>query len=326
MELHWHWLALALGFLGSAFFSGIETGLISLNRVRLRHQVERKNRRAITISGFVENTDRLLGITLIGNNLANVIVAISATTLAAALIGPGYAVGLVATIVVSVMLVIVGEIVPKTLFRHYSFRLCLAFADLLAAVAWLFAPMVALLGLLMRAISRTSKGAEASRSFFVTREELKLLAKEGEAEGALTSEERQMIHGVFDFPHKTVYDVMVPLSRTVTVAPDTGVGELRDISQRTGFARFPVRDGGKLIGVVNVYEVLFKSSATDADLVKDYVHQSPVVFSTERIDRVLPRLRASRNPISIVVNPEGQHVGIITIEDIVEEIVGDVEG
>jgi len=73
-------------------------------------------------------------------------------------------------------------------------------------------------------------------------------------------------------------------------------------------------------------EVLFDATATDADLVKDYVHQSPVVFSTERIDRVLPRLRASRNPISIVVNPEGQHVGIITIEDIVEEIVGDVEG
>lgn len=314
------------GVAGSAFFSGMETGLISLNRVRLRHLVEQKNRRAIMLNRFIENMDRLLGTTLLGTTVTDVIAAVFASALFTRFLGLGYGAELAATIVVTALVLIFGEIVPKTVFRHYPHRLCMTLADALAAAAWVFAPLVALLGILMRAITRLAGGGEQPRSLFVTREELKHLAKEGEVEGALTSEERQMIHGVFDFPHKKVHDVMVPLARSVTVALDTGVDELRNISQRTGFARFPVRDGDKLIGVVNAYEVLFDATATAADLVKDYMHQSPVVFSTERIDRVLPRLRASRNPISIVVNPEGQHVGIITIEDIVEEIVGDVEG
>ncbi len=326
MVIFWHLVAIFLGVLASAFFSGIETGLISLNRVRLRHEVERKNRRAMILNMFLEDTERLLGTTLIGNNLANVLVAVSATALAAHLIGGGYRVGLAATIVASAILLILGEIVPKTLFRHYSHRLSTTFADVLNAMAWLFAPLVALLGLLMRAIVRVGGRAEPPKSFFVTREELKHLAKEGEAGGALTAEEREMIHGVFDFPHKTVYEVMLPLSRTVTVARNTTIEEMFDISQRTGFARFPVREGDKLIGIVNVYEILFENGGRDNKTVEHLMRKPQFVVSTDRINRVLPVLRAGRNPISVVVNPEGKHVGIITIEDILEEIVGEVEG
>src|SRR5258706_4871873 len=301
MDLIWYVLLIDVSVLASAFFAGMETGLISLNRLRLRHQVERKNRRAVVLNGFVENTDRLLGTTLFGTNLSHVVVAVSTSVLAERLFGRHHAVEQIATLTAAALLVILGEIVPKTLFRHYPYRLCILFADALAAMAWLFAPFVAVFGVLMRAIS----GAELTRSFFVTREELKSLAKEGEVEGALSSEEREMIHGVFDFPHKTVYDVMVPLARTVTVAPETAVTELYEISKRTGFARFPVRDADKLVGVVNVYELLFDAPAPANAPVKEFIRKSPVVFSTERIDRVLPRLRASRNPISIVVDPEG---------------------
>jgi CBS domain containing-hemolysin-like protein len=160
----------------------------------------------------------------------------------------------------------------------------------------------------------------------VTREELKHLAKEGEAGGALTADEREMIDGVFDFPYKTVYDVMLPISRTVTVVRDTPVTELFEVSQRTGFARFPVRDGDRIVGVVNVYEILFEDAGTDGKTTGQLMQKPQFVASTERVNRVLPVLRAGRHPISIVVSPEGKHVGILTIEDIVEEIVGDVEG
>ena len=326
MLLIWSLVLIALGVLASAFFSGIETGLISLNRVRLRHEVERKNRRAIILNVFVENTERLLGTTLVGTNLANVLVAVLASSLATRAFGENTWVGLVATVVASSLLLIFGEIVPKTLFRHYAHRLCMTCADLLNAAAWLFAPVVALLGFLMRVVMRISGGAEQPRSFFVTREELKLLAKEGEAGGALTAEEREMIHGVFDFPYKTVHEVMVPLSRTVTVTQETSVAELFDISQRTGYARLPVREGHKIVGVANVYEILFESSANHGKTVRELMQKPQFVLSTERINRVLPVLRASRNPISIVLQPEGRPLGIITIEDIVEEIVGDVEG
>ena len=326
MALYWYWLAIFVGVLASAFFSGIETGLISLNRVRLRHEVEHRNRRAMILNTFVENTERLLGTTLIGTNLANVVVAVSASVLATHVFGANALIGLAATVVASSVLLIVSEITPKTLFRHYTHRLCMTCADVLNATAWLFAPLVGLFGVLMRAIARVGKRAEQPRSFFVTREELKQLAKEGEAGGALTTDERQMIDGVFDFPYKTVHEIMVPLSRTVTVARDTPIRELFEISQRTGYARLPVREGDKISGVVNVYEILFENVARDGKTARELMQNAQFVRSTDRIDRILPVLRASRNPISVVINPEGQHLGIVTIEDIVGEIVGDVEG
>lgn len=327
MTIFWYITFIVFGILGSAFFAGAETGLISLNRVRLRHEVERKSRRAIILTGFVENNERLLGTTLLGTNFANVLVGVFASALAAHLLGhKNFWLDFAATIVASSILLIIGEIVPKTLFRHYAYRLCMSVADVLNASAWLFAPVVGLLSILMRAITRAGSSDESPKSVFVTREELKYLAKEGEAGGALSAEERQMIHGVFDFPSKTVYEAMIPLARAVTVSRDTMIPELFDISQRTGFARFPVREADKVVGIVNVYEILFENVAANGKTAGDLMRKPQFTLSTERVNRALPVLRAGRHPISIVVGPEGKHVGIITIEDIVEEIVGDVEG
>ncbi|MCG3149308.1 MAG: hypothetical protein PCFJNLEI_02768 [Verrucomicrobiae bacterium] len=327
MEYLWLFIAFDIGLIGSAFFSGMETGLISLNRLRLRHEVERKNRRAIIINGFVENSERLLGTTLAGNNLCNVVLAVASSALTLRLFGDGFAIDITTTLVSAAVVLVVGEIVPKTLSRRYSHRVCLTFADVLNVIAWVLAPLVWLLGMLMRLLSRLSgSGSAKPASFFVSREELKHLAKEGEAGGALTAEERQMIHGVFDFPYKTVAEVMVPLARAVTVAPATGLQELFDISQRTGYARLPVREGDKIIGMVNVYEILFQGTAPTGKTARELMQKPQFILATDRINRVLPVLRASRNPISIVLSPEGRPAGLITIEDIVEEIVGDVEG
>ena len=327
METLWLSFTIGFGLIACAFFAGMETGLISLNKVRLRHEVERKNRRAILINGFVENTERLLGTTLAGSTLCSVLIAVAASALAVRWFGEGFAIDLTTMLVSSAVVLVVAEIAPKSLFRQYPHRLCLTFANLLNAAAWLLAPVVWLIGELMHLLARLSgHNGDQPASFFVTREELKHLAKEGEAGGALTAEERRMIHGVFDFPYKTAHEIMTPLARTVTVAPTTGTAELFDISQRTGYARLPVRDGDRILGVVNVYEILFNAVIPEGKIAQDLMQKPQCVLSTDRINRVLPVLRASRNPMCIVVNPEGRAIGIITIEDIVEEIVGDVEG
>ncbi|HUI05722.1 MAG TPA: hemolysin family protein [Verrucomicrobiae bacterium] len=326
MSAFWLIIAILAGILASALFSGVETGLISLNRLRLRHEVERKNRRAVILNTFVENSERLLGTTLIGNNLANVLMAVAASALATQRFGTSYAVGLAATFMASALLLIFGEIVPKTLFRHYPHRLCMTLADALEGAAWLFAPFVAVFGVLMRLIAGVGRSDQAPKSVFVTREELKYLAKEGEGAGALTAEEREMIHGVFDFRSKTVFEAMIPIARTVTVSPGTPVRELFDLTNRTGFARFPVREADRIVGIVNVYEILFETKNPDDMTAGQLMRKPQFIVSTERIDRALPALRASHQPVSVVVNPEAKHIGIISIEDIVEEIVGDVEG
>ena len=327
MEVLRDLLVILIGIMASAFFAGAETGLISLNRIRLRHEVERKHRRALILTGFVENSERLLGTTLFGTNLANVLVGVFASALATRLFGSGnFWAGFATAIVASGLLLVFGEIVPKTLFPHYSHRLCMTIADALNAIAWLCSPLVLFVGFFMHLFLRVGGGAEAPKSFFVTREELKQLAGEGEAGGALSADEREMIDGVFDFPYKTAYDVMVPMSKTVTATRDMPVAELIGLSQSTGFARFPVRDGEKIIGVVNVYEILFENTGSAVRTAGDLMQKPQFVASTERVNRLLAVLRASRHPICIVVSPEGKHVGIVTIEDIVEEIVGDVEG
>lgn len=326
MDLFWGLIILEFGILASAFFSGYETGLISINRVRLQHLVERQNRRAAVLASFVNRPDKLLGTTLIGNNIANVLVSVLATSLLASVFGLGYQSELVAVVIVSCVVLIFGEIVPKTLFRRYAHRLCLTFVDVLNVCAWLFAPGVVLLGGAMRWLQRLGSGGPPRSSLSVTREELKHLAREGEVGGELSGEEREMILGVFDFPFKTVFEVMVPLARTVTVSRDTTVAELLEVSERTGFARFPVRDGRQIVGVANVYEALFDPHVDGSRTTESLMRPPQQVLSTERINHVLPRLRASRLPLSVVINPEGQHVGIVSLEDIVEEIVGDVEG
>lgn len=312
--------------LASSFFAGYETGLISLNRVRVHHQAQRNDRRSIILERFVSQTDRLLGTTLAGNNLANVLVSIFTTSLFVRCLGGSAIVEIAADIVVSVVVLVLGEIAPKSLFRRYPHRLCRSFADLLNAAAWLFAPLVLLLSLFMRLLARLGHAPDQRARFSVTREELKHLAREGEVGGELSAEERRMIQGVFDFPFKTVYEVMVPLNRTVTVSRDTTTTELQEIAQRTGFGRLPVRDGAQLVGVVNVYEILFGLAGQSGGSAEELIHEPLRVLSTERINHVLPRMQHRRIPLSIVINPEGQHVGIITIEDILEEIVGEVEG
>jgi putative hemolysin len=326
-DVFWTLALILVGLTCSAFFSGTETGLISLNRLRLRNEVERKNRRAMILNGFVENSERLLGTTLMGNTLANVIFSVALSVLVVRLAGE-LTIGLdvAVTIIASVTLLILGEIVPKTLFRTYAHRLCMVCADALAVFAWLFTPVVVLLGVVMRAMAGLGRKQQRPPSFFVTREELKHLAREGEGAGALTTDERVMIHGVMDFPFKTVFEVMVPLSHTITVSRESTAAEVLKISERTGYARFPVREGDRLVGVVNVYDLVFDEHPQPDRPAASVMRPPQFVISTQRVNHALPTLRAARNPMCIVVNPGGQHLGIVTIEDIVEEIVGDVEG
>lgn len=326
MEFIVYIVVIGFAVLASAFFAGYETGLISLNRMRLHHEAQRNDRRAQILEAFINNPDRLLGITLTGANISHVMISVFATALFVKWMGEGFGVEFAAELFISAIVLVLGEIVPKTLFRRYPHRLCITLADVLSAAAWFLAPIVLVLSMLMRFVARVSRPDGRRRTFSVTREELKHLAREGEVDGELTADEREMILGVFDFPFKTIFEVMIPLGRTVTVGRDTTVADLLAISDRTGYARFPVRDGAEIPGIVNVYEILFDPAATGDKTIAQYMRKPPVVVATERVNRLLPRLRASRTPLSVVINPEGQSIGIVSIEDIVEEIVGEVEG
>jgi putative hemolysin len=327
MNPFWMLVFAALAIVGSAYFAGLETGLISLNRIRLRHLVEKGNRRAQILHSFLQNPERLLATTLLGTNFSNVLVAVLAASAARHLVPHRGVAEAIATVVSATLLLIFGEIVPKSLFRQYSHRMCMAAAPSLFWIGKMLAVPVAVLNFITRGLQKSFRMPESGQSPFITRDELKALAHEGETGGELTPEERQMIHSVFDLRAKTVADVMVPMTKTRAVTPQTVGKEIAELSVQSGFSRFPVLDDGKAVGIVNIFQLLFDTFEQSAAKTAAELMQKPqIIAATEPVDRALPRLRASRTPLAIVADAHGNHIGIVTIEDLVEEIVGDVEG
>ncbi|CAN5355251.1 hypothetical protein BH20VER3_BH20VER3_11120 [soil metagenome] len=308
------WFAIFVCWIVSFIFGGIEAGLLSLDQVRLRHQVKLRNRSAILLDQLLKQPERLLATILLVTNLADIAGLLLLTKKMVSLLGTaGYPVALL--VAGPIYLFLLG-VLPKSLFRRFPYRALAAFAGLLVFTSRLLWPVLesgARLGQLFR---RT----EAPPRLFAAREDLKQLTVESERQGALTSAERAMIHNVVDFRTVKVSDVMVPRPQVVEASPETTVPELLVLSARTGMDRVPIiTQHGSALGLVNVFDVLI-DSARPRDL-RDYSEH--VVSSTEGESayRIIRRLRAAHATLAAVVDQEGRFTGIVTLEDLVRRLI-----
>ena len=316
------WLAV-ICLIATMFFSAAEMSFIAANRLRLRHLAEEGNRVASDYLEAFRNPARVLSTAMMGVTVAHII-ASSAVTFAL-LPRFGAAAALVATAALTPAMLVFGEIIPKAVAREWATQLILTLYRPLVWASMLLTPFVAFsqatVGLLLRAVG----GSQANDRQFVSREELKNLLQMEPGEASVTTQEAEMIDNIFDLGDTTVRAVMVPLVDVVMVPETATVMEAVGLVQQRGFSRLPVFGEREttIVGVVTAMDLL-RGGAT-ARTVRDLMRQPLYVPESKRIDDLLREMQKSRVHLAVVVDEYGGATGIVTLEDVVEEIVGEIE-
>lgn len=301
----------------SGLFAGLETGVVSLNRVRLRVRARRNDASAQALLRLLHRPERVLSTFLVGNTLCNVGGGALATTWAVERLHDETAGSLLATLVMSALLLVGSEVAPKAYFRIRAESAVPRFLWFIRAAEVLFYPVVwAVTGLLGWFTGRSG------RSAFVTREELRQLVRE--AGGGLGIREQRMLQSVFDFGRTIIREVMIPLPEVVSIPETASPADLLDILRRHRYTRVPVYRNrvDTIVGMVNVFTVL--QDAEPSGSIASHVRPIHVVPETSRIQHVLVELQRRRETMALVVNEFGTCIGIVTVEDIVEEIMGEL--
>jgi CBS domain containing-hemolysin-like protein len=304
----------------SFFFNGIESGLLSINPVRLRQNVKRRVLAAMRLDRLLQRPERLLVTVLLCTNAADIIGLLLLTRQLVQRYG---SLGFLYTMVVAlpVYLFLLG-VLPKALFRRFPFRALARLAGVLEFLTALLSPLLSLgawIGSFF--MPRAQKGQSR---LFAAREELKQITTQSEHEGALTSTERAMIHNVVDFRGVKVRDVMVPAEKVVAMKTDTPVDEAVRMSATAGVDRVPVLGAdGQPRGLLNVLDVLLDKDGNRS--LAHHMRRIVMAADQEPAYRIVQRLRAARLGLAAVLDHEQQFCGIVTIEDLVRRLVSSTE-
>ena len=309
------WPVIFVCWVVSFVFAGIEAGLLSLDQVRLRHQVKLRNRAAIALDRLLKKPQRLLATVLLVTNFSDIAGLLLLTRKLVMSFGTtGY---LVALLVAGPVYLFLLGVLPKSLFRRFPYRALAALAGLLVFTSRLLWPVLELGSQIGHLLFRHQK---ATPRLFAAREDLKQLTVESERQGALTPAERAMIHNVVDFRMVKVADVMVPLPRIVTVNPQTTIPEFLQLSAKTGIDRIPViTENGNALGLVNVFDVLLDENP--APELRHYTRRIVSATESESAYRIIRRLRAARLSLAAVLDERQRLTGIVTVEDLIRRLV-----
>ena len=328
-------LAVLICLVLSAFYSGSETALVSVNKIRINQLVESENTRASIIHRLVESPQRMLALTLVGTNLANVLIAQLGEGLVVRGL-PNLAVslqGLIATVGITTLLLIFGEILPKTIFRVKADALALRYAYLLRLSEFVLAPLIYFVQTLTQFIVKLIDRGASTPSPDAQREELRLLATMGERSGNLHTGQRRMIHSLLNLQDRTVEQVMVPLVDIVAIERNTKCEDFLQIAADTGFSRIPVYEEQiyNIVGIVNLLDVIYSDVESDArekpapfpNTIEPFIRSVLHVPESKDINALLKEIQHTRHTMVFAVNEYGGTVGLVTVEDLVEEIVGE---
>ncbi|HEY6102955.1 MAG TPA: hemolysin family protein [bacterium] len=322
----WTYIALLVLLGISAWLSAAETALLAANRARIQQLDEAGDRRARTVRRLLEKPGRLLTTLLAGDNIVNVAATVLATSVILGVYGWPRGV-LYAIIGIALMLLIFGEIVPKTIAAKYADRLALAVARPLAALSVVLEPVVRLLSALGAIVVRPLGGRVNLNSPLVTEEEIRELVKVGEEEGVIEQTEREMIHSIFEFGDTVAREVMVPRIDMACLADtETVAGALRLIRTEQ-HSRLPVYHGtiDQIVGIVHVKDLLtaMQDDRSEAP-VKEVARPAYFIPESQPLARLLREFRRRKTQMAIVVDEYGGTAGLVTTEDLLEEIVGPI--
>ena len=305
----------------SAFFSASETAFSSLNLIRLRSRVDAGDKNAARTLDLAEKFDRLLSTILIGNNIVNIAAASLGTVLFSTLVGPVYG-PTVSTVALTVIVLIFGEITPKGLAKEMPETLAVAFSPILRALVTLFTPLNFVFGKWKDFLARRFHSDERDT---VTEGELVTMVSEAEKDGEITDRESELIRSAISFDDVEVEDVLIPRVDVVAVADDADLEQVADLFADSGYSRLPVYHEtiDNIIGVVHEKDYFVAARRGETELEKLI---APALYTTpgSRISQLMGTMRESKHHMAIVVDEYGGTAGIVTLEDILEELVGEI--
>ena len=302
-----------------------ETALTSLSKIRIRHMVEEKVKGAKLVEKLTEDPNKLLGAILIGNNIVNIAASALATTIFVDIFGAS-GVG-IATAVMTVLVLIFGEITPKSIAKQKSEQVSLKVSKPISIIVKVFKPFIGIFTFISSGFIRLLGGDPKANEPFITEEELKTMVGVSEEEGVLEDVEKEMIFNVFDFADAQVKDVMVQRVDIIAVDIDASYVEVLETIKTEQFSRIPVYNQtiDDIVGVLNVKDLIIAGQNKEGFKVSDYMREPHYTFEFKKIKELFNEMKKSRNHMSVVLDEYGGTVGIVTIEDLIEEVFGDIE-
>ncbi|WP_366928872.1 hemolysin family protein [Thermovirga sp.] len=325
-DIYTGFVVLAVLLFCSAFFSASETAITIVGRGRLLALEEKFPQKKKTIEWLLADMQKVLSVILIGNNLVNIAASAVATSVCMLLFGQKGL--LIAVGGMTVFIVIFGEILPKSVAISHFERIVLVALPILRLFSYLVLPLLSFVRIIVQFIGAIFKLDIAGGNTFVTREEIEQMVNIGEASGAIEEEERRMIHGVISFEETKVYEIMIPRTDMVAVAGETTLGEAVKVFEDYGHSRVPVFEDNvdNITGILYVKDVMGVIVAGKLDIpVKELKREALFVPETMKIADLFDVMRNKRVHMAIVVDEYGGTAGLVTLEDLLEEIVGEIQ-
>ena len=314
--------------IGSGFFSASETSLMSLSKIRIRHMKEEGVKGAKLVSDLIEDPNKLLSSILVGNNVVNIAATSISTSLFMGILGDKPGAVPLATAVMTVLVLIFGEITPKTIAANNSEKVAVFVSKPIKLVIFIVRPIVWIFNIITNVIFKLLGVKDKGSQPYITEEELKTMVNVGHEEGVLEIEEREIINNVFQFGDMQAKEAMVQRLDMIAINSEDKYEEIIEMFKNEKFSRMPVYNESidDIIGILNIKDIIFLSDEEIQQFnIKDYIREPFFTYEFKKITQLLEEMKIEKSQMAIVVDEYGGTAGLITIEDLVEVIVGDIE-
>lgn len=330
MELHniFPIIIIAISLIAIAILSSSESSFIAVNKIRIRSLLEKGDSRAKTVQKILDEHDKLFSAVILSGSLFTVLATSLGTALALRYFGEDGII--IATIVMTFLIVVFGELAPKTFAVTHSEKVSLSLAKPIAFYIKLISPLVWIFKVSSNFIIKMLGGKEMPVSPLVTEEEIKTMISIGEKEGTLEEEEKDMLHKVFEFGDKVVTEAMVPRTEIVSILEESTIEDALNLVSEEGYSRYPVikENIDNVTGILYVKDILIKMAEgkIQKDLpITELVREAYYIPENKMVTELLDEMQKNKFQIAIVMDEYGGTAGLITLEDIIEEIVGGLQ-
>ncbi|MCR5268175.1 MAG: hemolysin family protein [Lachnospiraceae bacterium] len=307
----------------SAFFSSSETALTTVNRLKLESLAEEGNKRAKKVLKLLEKPSKMLSTILISNNVVNISASALATTIAIKVFGSSYVAA--ATGILTLLVLVFGEITPKTMATVNNEKMALGCGGTILALSKILTPVIFIVDAMANGFLKLFRIDPAAVRTQMTEYEFRRIVEDSHEDGVIESEERQMIYNVVDLGDSMAKDIMIPRVDMTCVNVDATYDELKEVFDKEKFTRIPVYEDStdNIIGIINMKDLLFVDRPKQLKI-RDVMREANFTFEHKKTSDLLAEMRQNSIPMVLVLDEYGDTVGLITLEDLLEEIVGEI--